>query len=109
MNLVLLYEGATRWLGEETGASDSLLHVHAGMAILLLSRVLTGRSLATPIPFLTVCAFAAGNEILDRINHGLWRWPDTLGDLVNTIFWPLILMLGLRIRRSREAKAATSR
>ena len=109
MNLVSLYEGATLWLREETGASDSLLHVHAGMAILLFSRVLSGRSLATPLPFLTVCAFAVGNEILDRINHGLWRWPDTLADLVNTTFWPLVLMLGLRIRRSREAKAATSR
>jgi hypothetical protein len=54
MDLISLYETATVWLEKETGASDSLLHVHGGMAVLLLARIVTGRSLATPIPFLTV-------------------------------------------------------
>ena len=106
MDLISLYESITLSLGQETGASDSLLHVHAGMAVLLLTRIVSGRSLATPIPFLIVCLFAVGNEILDRMNHGLWRWPDTLGDVLNTIFWPLVLMVGLRLRRSRDAKRA---
>lgn len=106
MNFISLYESITLSLGQETGASDSLLHIHAGMAVLLFARIVSGKSLATPIPFLTVCFFAGGNEILDRVNHGLWRWPDTVGDVLNTIFWPFVLMVGLRVRRSREAKRA---
>lgn len=106
MNLISLYESITLSLGEETGASDSLLHVHAGMAVLLLARIVSGRSLATPIPFLVVCVFAVGNEVLDRANYGLWRWPNTVGDILNTIFWPFILMVGLRVRRSRDEKRA---
>lgn len=104
MNLAELYESITLSISEETGASDSLLHVHAGMAVLLIARIISGRSLATPVPFLAVCVFALGNEVLDRINHGAWRWLDTGLDLLNTIFWPFVLMIGLRIRRSREAR-----
>ena len=104
MNVVSLYERLTLVIGHETGASDSLIHVHAGMALLLLARILSGRSLATPLPFLTVCVFAMANEVLDRINYGAWRWEDTILDLANTLFWPFILLIGLRVRRLREGR-----
>ena len=82
MQAVALYETITQAVSNETGASDSLLHVHAGMAVLLLARIVTGRSLATPIPFLIVCVAALANEVLDRINLGLWRpWDTSLGFL----------------------------
>ena len=100
MDPVALYESITLALGEETGATDNLLHVHAGMAVLLVTRVISGRSLATSLPFLVVCVFALGNEVLDRISYDSWK-QDTLLDFVNTVFWPLVLMIGLRVRRSR--------
>lgn len=106
MNIVQLYESLTLSLADETGASDSLLHVHAGMAVLLAARIVTGRSLATPIPFLVVLIVALLNEVLDRVNHGSWNWLDTGLDVLNTIFWPFVLMIGLRIRRSRELRRA---
>ena len=106
MNAAEIYERLTLVIQNETGASDSLLHVHAGMAVLLIARIVTGRSLATPIPFLVVLVAAIGNEILDRFNHGLWRPVDSMLDLVNTLFWPFVLMVGLRARRSRELKRA---
>lgn len=106
MNLAEFYESITFAIQDETGASDSLLHVHAGMAVLLIARILTGRSLATPIPFLVVVVAALANEIVDRIAHGMWRPRDTAFDIINTLFWPLVLMIGLRIRRSREGKRA---
>jgi hypothetical protein len=104
MNFAEHYERFIHWIGDGTGAPDSLLHVHAGMAVLLAARLITGRSLATPVPFAVVCAAEFANEILDRINHGSWQWTDTSLDVVNTLFWPLVLMLGLRIRRSREGR-----
>jgi hypothetical protein len=104
MDFAGTYERFIQWVGDGTGAPDSLLHVHAGMAVLLIARLITRRSLATPLPFAIVCAAELANEVLDRINHGSWLWADTSLDVVNTLFWPLVLMMGLRVRRSREGK-----
>lgn len=109
MNPVELYAALIHSIGDGTGASDSLLHVHAGMAVLLLARVVTRRSLATPVPFMVVCAAELANEILDRLSHGSWRWADTASDVVNTLFWPFVLMVGLRIRRARDARSSPAR
>lgn len=104
MDVAAAYGRIIQWIGDGTGASDALLHVHAGLAVLLIARLITGRSLATPIPFAIVCAAAVINEVLDRIHYGSWRWWDTGLDVVNTLFWPFVLMIGLRLRHPREAK-----
>jgi len=98
MDIPARYYDIIRSIGDGTGASDSLLHVHAGLVVLFLARVVTRRSLATPIPFLVVCVAALANEVMDRLVFGSWRWDDTLLDMVNTLFWPLVLMIGLRLR-----------
>jgi hypothetical protein len=46
-----------------------------------------------------VCAAEPGNEILDRLHYGSWRWADT--DVVNTLFWPTMLFIGLKLRQPR--------
>ena len=102
MNITGLYHDIITSIGDGTGASDSLLHVHAGLAVLFLARLVTRRSLATPIPFLIVVAAAIGNEIMDRLSYGSWRGQDTLFDIANTLFWPFVLMVGLRWRRAHE-------
>ena len=102
MTIADAYNRFIVWIGDGTGASDSLLHVHAGMAVLLLARVISRRSLATPIPFAVVCVAEFGNELMDRVHNGTWLWADTSLDIVNTLFWPFVLMVGLRLRRSRE-------
>jgi hypothetical protein len=109
MNITALYHDAILWIGDGTGASDSLLHVHAGLAILFLARLVTRRSLATPIPFLVVVAAEAGNEIMDRLSFGSWRVADTSLDLLNTLFWPFVLMVGLRWRRAHDIGPAPVR
>ena len=106
MDLPSIYHGIIVWIGDGTGASDSLLHVHAGLAVLFLARIVTRRSLATPVPFLVVVAAELANELLDRLAFGAWRWEDTLLDIVNTLFWPFVLMIGLRWRRARERAPA---
>ncbi len=100
MNLPQLYHHVIMWIGDGTGAPDALLHVHAGMAILFLARIVTRRSLATPLPFLVVCAAEATNEVLDRLALGYWNYGDALVDVANTLFWPFVLMVGLRWRRA---------
>lgn len=100
MNPIELYGRLIAWVGDGTGAPDTILHIHAGMAVLLFVRVVTGRSLATPWPLLAVYLAEFANEVFDRINHGQWM-PDTTSDVLNTVFWPTVLFIGLRIRRAR--------
>ena len=102
MDIPGLYADFIHWIGDGTGMADSLLHVHAGMAILIVARLVTRRSLATPWPLLTVCVTELANEVLDRLHYGSWRWADTLGDIANTVFWPAVLCIGLRLRRARS-------
>lgn len=102
MDISTLYASFIQSIGDGTGMADSLLHVHAGMAVLLAARLVTRRSLATPWPLLVVCIVEIANEVMDRLHYGSWRWADTLGDIANTLFWPSVLCLGLRWRRARR-------
>jgi hypothetical protein len=92
------YHALIDWIGDGTGLPDTILHIHAGMAVLLLARVVTRRSLGTLVPLCVVVAAEAGNEIMDRIYFGSWRWSDTLSDVANTLFWPAVICLAVRLR-----------
>ncbi len=105
MNIAERYHAVIIWIGNGTGAPDALIHVHAGMAVLLVARIVTGRSLASPVPFAIVCLAELFNELMDRLSFGSWRVTDTTLDVLNTLFWPFVLMIGLRIRRLRERRA----
>ena len=99
------------WIGDGTGLPDTILHIHAGMAVLMLARIVTRRSLGTLIPLSVVILAEAGNEILDRLNFGSWRWEDTLSDIGNTLFWPTVICIGIRLRpmlHRDEIRADTS-
>ena len=112
MNPAELYASVIQWIGDGTGAADTVLHIHAGMAVLFLARVVSRRSLATPLPLACVYLAEAANEIMDYFAHGRVM-PDTFSDIGNTVFWPTVLFIGLRIRRAsaaptREADIASS-
>ena len=92
------YHRMIDWIGDGTGLPDTLLHIHAGMLLLMLARLVTRRSFGTFIPWYVVAAGEAFNEIMDRLNYGSWRWEDTSSDIVNTLFWPTMICLGVRLR-----------
>lgn len=97
MNLPALYHEWILWIGDGTGLPDAILHIHAGLAVLLVVRLLSGRSLATFIPFAAVVVAELGNEVMDYLVYGL-RVEDTLADLGNTLFWPFVISLAVRLR-----------
>ena len=43
MNLPKLYHELILWIGDGTGLSDAILHIHAGLAVLMIARVVTER------------------------------------------------------------------
>lgn len=97
MNLPALYHTLILWIGDGTGLPDAILHIHAGLAILMTTRLLTRRSLGTFIPFVFVVVAELANETMDYLAYGL-RWADTLSDLGNTLFWPAVISAGVRLR-----------
>ncbi len=93
------------WIGDGTGLPDTILHIHAGLAVLMIARLITRRSLGSFIPWSLVVLAEAFNEVMDRMQFGSWRWPDTTSDILNTLFWPTVICLGIRLRpmiRSRR-------
>jgi len=98
------YHKLIEWIGDGTGLSDTILHIHAGMLLLLLTRILARRSLGSLIPLSVVCIAELGNELMDRLFFGSWRWPDTTSDVINTLFWPTVICLAVRYRPLLEKK-----
>ncbi|HKT86450.1 MAG TPA: hypothetical protein VJQ77_10235 [Novosphingobium sp.] len=97
MNFPEFYHSIIIWIGDGTGLPDSILHIHAGLAVFLLMRLASGRSLGTFIPFAFVLLAEAANEVLDFLSYG-WRPTDTYLDIANTLFWPFVLSLAVRLR-----------
>jgi len=98
LSFAALYHQFIDWIGDGTGLPDTILHLHAGMAVLMIARLITRRSLGTFVPLSFVAAAEAFNEVMDRLHFGSWRWPDTLSDIANTLFWPLVICLAVRLR-----------
>jgi len=105
MNIPQLYHEWILWIGDGSGLPDAILHIHAGLAILLVVRLVTRRSLGTFIPFLFVLAAELGNEVMDYLAYGA-RWTDTLADIGNTLFWPFVISLGVRLRPMDRRKVS---
>ena len=100
---MLFYAAIKDAIADDTGFGNTILHIHGGMLILLIVRLISRRSLATFMPFAAVLLLELINELIDRLNHGAWRWDDTIGDLVSTLFWPFVLSLAVRLRPIRES------
>lgn len=98
MTPTTLYLNFINWLGNGTGLPDTVLHIHAGLAVLMIARVVSGRSLGSFIPWSVVALAEFGNEVMDRIIYSSWRWPDTTSDIIHTMFWPTVICFGVRLR-----------
>ncbi|HEY0622344.1 hypothetical protein [Sphingomonas sp.] len=105
---MLFYAMFKEAIADDTGLANTILHIHAGMLILMAARIATRRSLGTFVPFTAVFVLELANEIIDRVNHGSWRWDDTASDVVNTLFWPFLLSLAIRLRPMTPTVPATA-
>ena len=85
-----LHNRAKVWLANTLKLDHATLHVHVGMVIWVAGVVIAG-DVGAIWPLLVVIAAELGNEVLDRLRAGSWRVPDTLADIVNSVFWPCVL------------------
>ncbi|PZT88492.1 MAG: hypothetical protein DI637_07810 [Citromicrobium sp.] len=102
MDLTTRYAQLVSWFSSNGTVPDTVLHIHGGMAIMLIVRVISGRSLATPWPVLGAIVAALLKEFADYLAYDTIK-PDTFSDIAHTVFWPIVLFLGLRLRRARQS------
>lgn len=88
-----VYSSAKASLGETLGLSDDLLHVHVGLALFVLTALLTRRRMRSWVPLSVVAVFAVANEIIDFFGPDSWNDGLSALDLANTLVWPLVLFL----------------
>lgn len=79
------------------GGSDKFAHTYIGLSIWLVGALVLRKSrIRFEAALLLVVAIELANECVDRVAHGSWMWPDTLGDMAATWFWPALLTVSLR-------------
>ncbi len=85
------------------GLSKDALHVYFGLSVFLVVAAIVRQGLRSWAPLLAALAVAAVGEMLDaRDNfrtYGQWRVGASIHDLINTLFWPLVLSLLARHSR----------
>ena len=95
-SIVAGYGGIKAWLTASTGATEDLLHVHAGLLIFVLAALLLRRKMRSPIPLALVVFFAVLNEVFDWLAGGSHQALEPYVDIANTLFWPTVLFLVAR-------------
>ncbi len=81
-----------------TGLSKDALHIYVGLTALLTAAAILRKPLRSTIPWIMVLtlALALAGEMVDArddiVTLGYWRWGASLHDVVNTIFWPSVLL-----------------
>lgn len=91
-----------------SGLSKDALHVHVGIGVFLAVSVLLRKPLKPYLPWLAVLIVALTGEFIDMLTNiylsGHWRWAASTHDIVNTMFWPTIILLLVRFTRVFDVK-----
>ena len=98
------YSAAKRALEASFGVSDDLLHVHVGLAIFVVTALLLRRRMRSVWPLSVVAVLAFANELVDWTVTDGWSLTLSALDLVNTMFWPVVLFLLARRGGGVETK-----
>lgn len=79
-----------------TGLSKDALHIYVGLTFLLTAAAILRKPLRSIIPWLVVLTLAVAGEMVDMRDDitslGYWRWGASLHDVLNTLFWPSVLL-----------------
>lgn len=104
MSFIAFYEDVIDAIVGACPGADKFAHTYAGMAIWVAAALVGRWRLGALPPLLVVFAAEGANEVVDRFAHGSWTWPDTIGDMAATWFWPVMLTLLLRLRPSLTSR-----
>lgn len=106
MDPITAYKELTDTIEAVTGLSRPMLHLHAGMAIYVVTQAFLRERRGSVVALGMVALAELGNEAMNRLYWGSWRWSDTLGDIVATLFWPSLCLAVSAYRRRRWPPAS---
>jgi len=90
------------------GLSKDALHIYVGLSVFFVTAIVLRKPLRSIIPWLAVAAVAIAGEVLDMRDDitslGYWRWKASLHDVLNTLFWPTVLLLLAKFRVLWDSK-----
>ena len=96
------FQGVMLVVGAMFTLSKDALHIHVGLLVFLTVCYFTRKNYRAAIPLLAVLLLAILGEVLDARDNfaslGRWRWRASLHDILNTMFWPIVLSLLIRFR-----------
>ena len=101
MDPISEYHALTEGLVAALGVSHPMMHIHAGLAIYFAAQLVLRDRRASVLGLAWVAFAELANEIIEFGYYGSWRWSDTVGDVVTTLFWPMVIVLVGRYRRRR--------
>ena len=104
MNIIEAYAQFTQLIVDVTGMSRPMLHMHAGMAIYLVTQFALRDRRGSLIALVAVLQLELLNEVMNRLHKGSWHWDDTLGDIALTLFWPSLCYAVSTYRRHRWSR-----
>ena len=85
------------------GLSKDALHVYVGLIVFLATAAAARQGLRSRLPLVAVLVVALLGEALDirdgLARHGEWRLGGSVHDVLNTLFWPVVLWLLARYSR----------
>jgi hypothetical protein len=91
------YESVMSLIVSHCGGSDKFAHTYIGLSLWFAGALLARKSrFRFEGALLLVIVIELANECVDRVAHGSWMWPDTLGDMAATWFWPTVLTVSRR-------------
>ena len=99
-----MYNALKSQLPELLGISKDALHIHLGLSIYLIVVLVFRRQLTSWVPWLALLAFEIVNEFIDIFHEGVMEFQlgDSLKDVLNTMFWPTVVLLMARWRQARQ-------
>ncbi len=82
---------------EVLSLSKDAIHIHVGLLVFFLAVVLWRRGRFDVLALFSVFFVAITMEILDLHDDlgslGYMRWSASLHDLINTLFWPTLVVI----------------
>ena len=101
-----LYQSLKLEIVEFFSLSKDAIHVHIGLTVFMVSLLLISKAKATIKCLLPVILVAICMELLDLYDDqkslGYLRLSNSVHDIVNTLVWPIIIWLLLRIKYVHE-------
>lgn len=91
------FQAAKQLVQSWSGLEKDALHVYVGLGVFLAASLLSRRTVRSILPWLTVLGVALLGEGLDLRDglrgFGHWRWTDSVHDILNTLFWPTVMVV----------------